>query len=99
MSSPRPDLRVSLGPLTLANPILVAAGTYGYGLEFARAVPVARLGGLITKTLTREPIRIRLTRPRRNAHNIGIRAHAHPIEHIAVVTNSANHADSHALAS
>jgi dihydroorotate dehydrogenase (NAD+) catalytic subunit len=49
------DLRVTLGPLTLANPVLAAAGTFGYGLEFAQAVPLERLGGLITKTLTREP--------------------------------------------
>lgn len=51
----RPDLRVTLGPLTLPNPVLVAAGTFGYGVEFARAVPLKRLGGLITKTLTRLP--------------------------------------------
>ncbi len=49
------DLRVSLGRLTLPNPILVAAGTFGYGLEFARAVPLDQLGGLITKTLTLAP--------------------------------------------
>lgn len=50
-----PDVRVTLGSLTLPNPVLVAAGTFGYGLEFARAVPLERLGGLITKTLTRHP--------------------------------------------
>jgi dihydroorotate dehydrogenase (NAD+) catalytic subunit len=50
-----PDLRVHLGRLTLPNPDLEAAGTFGYGVEFARAVPLERLGGLITKTLTRRP--------------------------------------------
>jgi dihydroorotate dehydrogenase (NAD+) catalytic subunit len=50
-----PDLRVALGPLTLKNPVLVAAGTFGYGVEFARAVRLERLGGLITKTVTRKP--------------------------------------------
>ena len=50
-----PDLHVTLGPLTLANPVLAAAGTYGYGLELARRVPLGRLGGLVTKTLTRRP--------------------------------------------
>ncbi|MBI4342515.1 MAG: dihydroorotate dehydrogenase [Candidatus Omnitrophica bacterium] len=50
-----PDLRVTLGALTLANPVLVAAGTFGYGLEFAATVPLDRLGALITKTLTRQP--------------------------------------------
>ena len=49
------NLRVQIGSLTLANPVLVAAGTFGYGLEFARAVRLDRLGGLVTKTLTRSP--------------------------------------------
>ncbi len=49
------DLRVTLGALTLANPVLVAAGTFGYGLEFSRAVRLEQLGGLIIKTLTRQP--------------------------------------------
>ena len=49
-----PDLRVTLGSLTLANPILAAAGTFGYGVEFSRAVRLERLGALITKTLTLE---------------------------------------------
>lgn len=49
------DLRIRVGSLTLPNPVLVAAGTFGYGLEFARAVPLERLGGVITKTLTRQP--------------------------------------------
>ncbi len=50
-----PDLRVQLGSLTLPNPVLVAAGTFGYGVEFAKAVPLDRLGAVITKTLTRRP--------------------------------------------
>ncbi|MDP3723837.1 MAG: dihydroorotate dehydrogenase [Candidatus Omnitrophota bacterium] len=50
-----PDLRVTLGPLTLRNPVLVAAGTAGYGLEFARALRLERLGALVTKTLTLQP--------------------------------------------
>lgn len=49
------DLRLRIGSLTLPNPVLVAAGTFGYGLEFARATRLDALGGLITKTLTREP--------------------------------------------
>lgn len=49
------DLRVTIGSLTLNNPVLVAAGTFGYGLEFARAVPLAQLGALVTKTLTPHP--------------------------------------------
>ena len=50
-----PDLRVTLGSLTLQNPVLVAAGTFGYGLEFSERVPLNRLGALVTKTITRQP--------------------------------------------
>ena len=48
-------LEVTIGTLTLNNPVLVAAGTFGYGLEFARSLRLERLGALITKTLTRRP--------------------------------------------
>ena len=49
------DLRVRLGSFTLKNPVLVAAGTFGYGLEFANTVRLERLGALVTKTLTLHP--------------------------------------------
>lgn len=49
------DLSVRLGPLALKNPVLVAAGTFGYGLEFQDFFDLSQLGGLITKTLTLEP--------------------------------------------
>jgi dihydroorotate dehydrogenase (NAD+) catalytic subunit len=50
-----PNLQVRIGSLTLANPVLVAAGTFGYGPEFARTVRLERLGALVTKTLTQTP--------------------------------------------
>jgi len=50
-----PDLSTSLGSLTLKNPVLVAAGTFGYGLEFAEFFDLNKLGGVITKTLTLKP--------------------------------------------
>jgi len=50
-----PDLSVNLGPLALKNPVLVAAGTFGYGLEFQEFFDLSVLGGLITKTLTLKP--------------------------------------------
>src|SRR5437667_11386834 len=50
-----PDLAVSLGRLTLRNPILVASGTFGYAREMAGVVNFARLGGIIPKTVTRQP--------------------------------------------
>lgn len=50
------DLSVNLGALRLKNPILAASGTFGYGIEFAHLVDLARLGGFVTKGLSREPI-------------------------------------------
>jgi dihydroorotate dehydrogenase (NAD+) catalytic subunit len=49
------DLSVRLGPLSLKNPVLVAAGTFGYGVEFQEFFDIAQLGGVITKTLTLAP--------------------------------------------
>src|SRR4051794_11443113 len=49
------DLSVSLGRLTLKNPILVASGTFGYAREMEGVVDLARLGGIIPKTVTRQP--------------------------------------------
>jgi dihydroorotate dehydrogenase (NAD+) catalytic subunit len=49
-------LSVNIGALRLRNPILAASGTFGYGLEFAHLVDLNRLGGLVTKGLSRESI-------------------------------------------
>jgi dihydroorotate dehydrogenase (NAD+) catalytic subunit len=51
-----PDLSVQVGALRLRNPILAASGTFGYGLEFSHLVYLDRLGGFVTKGLSREPI-------------------------------------------
>ena len=48
-------LAVGFGPLRLANPVLVASGTFGYASELAGLVDVARLGGIVTKTVTVKP--------------------------------------------
>ena len=50
------DLGVQIGALRLRNPILAASGTFGYGLEFAHIVDLNRLGGLVVKGLSREPM-------------------------------------------
>lgn len=50
------DLSVAIGALRFRNPIIAASGTFGYGLEFAHLVNLSRLGGLVTKGLSREPI-------------------------------------------
>ncbi len=50
------DLSTQVGPLRLQNPILTASGTFGYGLEFAERADLQRLGGLVTKGLSLEPM-------------------------------------------
>jgi len=54
--SNRVDLSVQVGALRLANPIIAASGTFGYGLEFAHLMDLNRLGGLITKGISLRPI-------------------------------------------
>ena len=53
------DLTVDLAPahggLRLANPILVASGTFGYGIEYGDVVDVARLGAICCKGTTLKP--------------------------------------------
>jgi dihydroorotate dehydrogenase (NAD+) catalytic subunit len=49
------DLSITLGRLRLHNPILVASGTFGYAREMEGIVEFAKLGGIIPKTVTRQP--------------------------------------------
>src|ERR1700733_12165625 len=49
------DLEVQLGRLVLANPVMVASGTFGYAREMAGLVDLARLGGILPKTVTLAP--------------------------------------------
>jgi dihydroorotate dehydrogenase (NAD+) catalytic subunit len=49
------NLQVQLGRLRLANPVLVASGTFGYVREMAGFVRLERLGGVIPKTVTFRP--------------------------------------------
>jgi dihydroorotate dehydrogenase (NAD+) catalytic subunit len=50
------NLSVNVGALRLANPILAASGTFGYGVEFAHLVDLNRLGGIVVKGLSLEPM-------------------------------------------
>lgn len=52
-SDPPCDLSVQLGRLRLANPILVASGTFGYAREMESFVRLEKLGGILPKTVTR----------------------------------------------
>lgn len=49
-------LTTTLCGIGLKNPVLAASGTFGYGLEFAPIVDLNKLGGFVTKGLSREPI-------------------------------------------
>lgn len=44
-----PQMRVSLGPLALANPVMPASGCFGP--ELGQLIPLGRLGALVTKTV------------------------------------------------
>jgi dihydroorotate dehydrogenase (NAD+) catalytic subunit len=48
-------LQTVLGPLTLDNPLINASGTFGYAVEYADFVDVARLGGVSVKGISLEP--------------------------------------------
>ncbi len=50
------DLSVNVGTLRLANPIIAASGTFGYGVEFAHLVDLNRLGGFVVKGLSPQPM-------------------------------------------
>lgn len=57
-----PSVAVELAPtakrnLPLANPVMVASGTFGYGVEYAKVFDVQRLGAIVTKTTTLAPRR------------------------------------------
>ncbi|HEX4232298.1 MAG TPA: dihydroorotate dehydrogenase [Bryobacteraceae bacterium] len=52
-----PDrLATKLCGIALKNPVIAASGTFGYGLEFASILDLNKLGALVTKGLSREPI-------------------------------------------
>jgi dihydroorotate dehydrogenase (NAD+) catalytic subunit len=48
-------LCVQLNRLCLANPVMVASGTFGYAREMAGLVDMSRLGAILPKTITQEP--------------------------------------------
>ena len=56
--APKPalDMSVNVAGIELKNPILAASGSFGYGVEFEDVVTLSRLGGFVTKGLSREPM-------------------------------------------
>ncbi|MBV9761172.1 MAG: dihydroorotate dehydrogenase [Acidobacteriaceae bacterium] len=49
-------LATTICGIELRNPVLAASGTFGYGIEFAELLDLNRLGGIVTKGLSRRPI-------------------------------------------
>ena len=54
------DLSIQLAPahpkgLLLANPVMTASGTFGYGIEYSELVDIKRLGAIICKGTTLKP--------------------------------------------
>jgi dihydroorotate dehydrogenase (NAD+) catalytic subunit len=50
------DLSVDLAGIKLKNPILLASGTAGYGLELSSVMDLAALGGIVLKSVTEKPL-------------------------------------------
>ena len=49
------DLRADLAGISLQNPVVLAAGTAGYGEELTGVMHLERLGAITTKAVSREP--------------------------------------------
>lgn len=56
MTKATPDLKVNVAGIDLKNPVIAASGTFGYGVEFEDVVHLAKLGALIVKGLSPEPM-------------------------------------------
>jgi dihydroorotate dehydrogenase (NAD+) catalytic subunit len=50
------DLTVAVGSLRLANPVIAASGTFGYGAEFSHLTNLNKLGGIVIKGLSLQPM-------------------------------------------
>jgi dihydroorotate dehydrogenase (NAD+) catalytic subunit len=50
-----PNLKVKVGRLELQNPVMPAAGTFGYGEEYAALIDLDRLGAIVTKGISLTP--------------------------------------------
>ena len=52
-----PTLSVTIAGVTFRNPVWVASGTFGYGLEFIDLIDVRRLGAIVVKGLAPQPMK------------------------------------------
>ncbi|HKW30975.1 MAG TPA: dihydroorotate dehydrogenase [Verrucomicrobiae bacterium] len=51
------NLSVQIGKLKLQNPVMVASGTFGYGVEYAQLLDLNRLGAVVVKGIRLDPVR------------------------------------------
>lgn len=51
------NLSVQIGKLTLPNPVTVASGTFGYGVEYAQLIDLNQLGAVTVKGIRLSPVR------------------------------------------
>jgi dihydroorotate dehydrogenase (NAD+) catalytic subunit len=49
-------MKVRFAGIELRNPVIAASGTFAYGIEFEDIVSLDRIGGFVTKGLSREPM-------------------------------------------
>jgi len=76
------DLAVELCGVRLRNPILLASGTCGYGVELAPYLDLREVGGIVAKSLTLEPRQG--NRPPRVAETPGGMLNAISLENVGV---------------
>ena len=51
------SLSVKIGRLKLQNPVMVASGTFGYGVEYAQLLDLNQLGAVVVKGIRLSPVR------------------------------------------
>jgi dihydroorotate dehydrogenase (NAD+) catalytic subunit len=51
-----PDMRVAIAGVEFRSPVIAASGTFGYGVEFEDIVSLEKIGGFVTKGLSKEPM-------------------------------------------
>ena len=51
-----PDMRVTIAGVEFRSPVIAASGTFGYGVEFEDIVSLDKIGGFVTKGLSKEPM-------------------------------------------
>ncbi|MDD5757446.1 MAG: dihydroorotate dehydrogenase [Desulfobulbaceae bacterium] len=50
-----PKLAVNIGDLCIANPIMTASGTFGYGREYENFVDLSQIGAIVVKGISLQP--------------------------------------------